>query len=84
MPRGQHNQQQSGWHVTTRVQLAAGPKNSSTAETQENYLKANFMNMTEILKEEINKSLKERKDSTNNWRKLINPLKIAKKNKKGE
>jgi hypothetical protein len=40
------------------------------------------MKMVEMLKEEINKYLKEMQEGTNNWRKIINLLKKAKKKKK--
>ena len=37
------------------------------------------MKMTEVLKEKMNKLLKEIQENTNNWRKGINPLKKIKK-----
>lgn len=37
----------------------ASPEYSNTAKAEENYLKTNVMKMIVILKEEVNKSLKE-------------------------
>lgn len=50
------------------------PSNPTTAgsdigEAQEKDLKTAFMNMTEVLKEEINESLKEIHENTNSGRK---------------
>ena len=53
----------------------AGPEYSNTAATQENDLNTNFMKMIEVLKEEMNKPLKESQENTNNQRKLINTFK---------
>ena len=64
--------------------MAARPKYSNVAESQENDLKTNFMVMIEVLKEEIKKTPlnTSRKSTTKNWRKSINPLKNVKKAKK--
>lgn len=43
----------------------ARPEHSNTTEAQEENLKTNFMEMTEVFKEEINKSLKEIQENTN-------------------
>jgi hypothetical protein len=48
---------------------------SNIAEAQEKDLKMNYKQMTEVLKEEMNKSLKEIQETTNNWRKCISPSK---------
>ena len=42
------------------------------------------MKMIEFLKEDVNKSLKEIKEQSKNWRKSINPLKNIKKVKKNQ
>ena len=39
------------------------PEYSSTAEAQENDLKTNFMKIIEVLKQEINKSLKKSRET---------------------
>lgn len=52
------------------------PECSNTGEAQENDLETNFMNMIEVLKNEINKPLKEIKKKNNEkiQRKLVSPL----------
>ena len=40
--------------------------------------------MTEVLKEEVNKSIKDIQENTNNWRKWVNPLKNPIKHKQGK
>ena len=42
-----------------------GPKYSNIGEAQEKYLKVNYVKMIEVLKEKINKSLKESRENTN-------------------
>ena len=44
-------------------------------ETQEEDLKSSLIKMIEAFKEEMNKSLKEIQETTNNWRKCISPSK---------
>lgn len=58
----------------------ASPEYSNTLEAEENDLQTNFMKMIELLKEEINDSLKKiQGGKTNNWSKLINPSKKTRK-----
>ena len=47
----------------------ASPEYCDIADTQEKDLNLTFMNIIEVLKEEINKSLKEIQKNTNNWTK---------------
>lgn len=40
-----------------------------------------FVKIIEVLREEMNKSLKDKQENTHDWRKWIDPLKNAKKKK---
>lgn len=46
--------------------VTAGPEYFNIADAQENNLKINYMNMIEILEGEMNKSLQETQENTNN------------------
>ena len=50
-------------------------ENCNRAESQEKDLKIAFMNMIEVFKEEVSKSLKETYKNTSSGRKLINLFK---------
>lgn len=63
-----------------RYPATAGPEYFNIAEAQEKNLKINYMNMIEILEGEMNKSLQETQENTNNWRKCINLLKKTETN----
>lgn len=56
----------------------AGSDNSSIAEAQVKYLKANHIKTINFLKEEMKKLLKYMKENKINWRKGRNSLKKAK------
>ena len=94
---GEHNSSQSNiCPIEPRYYTTTGPEYLNVTEAKEMDPKTNCMNMEEILKEKrintlkksrkirlegMNKSIQESQENTNNWRKLINTLKKAKKKK---
>jgi hypothetical protein len=84
MPRCEHkntanNNKDSTSSTRAQQPYHTGPENCNIVKAQDTDLKITFINMIEVLKEDMNKSLKEIYENTNKWKemnKIIQDLKL--------